>query len=136
MLCEFTVGLSWIVYIGAAFTHEKPTLTNSGWKHFEAGCSYVLRGLIIHKLLPSVWRTCQADTADDLNTLMAAAMDADNADANPAVRQKLRVQKVAELLEGETATVALLQHVLCHAQVPANDVLLQIALAWLHDQHV
>ena len=82
-----------------------------GWKHFEPACSYVLRNLLIHRLLVSIWTTCQSESADVMAQLFAAAMDADAADANPALRQRLRARKVAELLESEHAVVSWLHAV-------------------------
>ena len=41
--------------------------------------------------------------------LMESAMDADDADANPALRQRIRARKVADLLESDGAVAPKLQ---------------------------
>ena len=67
--------------------------------------AFALRGLLVHRLWPHVWRTCQTDAAD-IKELLMAAMDADAADANPALQQKIRVKKVSEMLEAEDAVAS------------------------------
>ena len=56
----------------------------------------------IHKILLRIWHTCQTDVADNTEMLMAA-MDADAADANPSLRQKIRARKVTDMLESADA---------------------------------
>lgn len=73
------------------------------WKHFGGACEFVVRGLSIHNMLPKLWQFCLSSKAEELSKLDLQAMDEDSPDINPATRQKIRMTKVAELLEEENA---------------------------------
>ena len=79
------------------------------WKGFDEACSWVARGLLLKGLLRTIWRLCKSDAADQAENLLA--LDEDNPDVNPSLRQQVRVAKVMELLSEEDSTVAaLMQH--------------------------
>ena len=73
------------------------------WKHFAGAIQYAVRGLSIHRLLPQIWKFCLAFKAEELSKVELQNMDEDAPDVNPATRQKIRMTKVAELLESEDA---------------------------------
>lgn len=82
--------------LGACFSRlfECPLLYR--WKAVTPACIYTLRGLTFRKLLVYVWQaTMSADFDQDFDKMP----DIDDADVSPALRQKIRMGKVLDLLQ-------------------------------------
>lgn len=75
------------------------------WKHFDPAVHFTLRNLIIHELLMVVWEATMNKSFDDGSQDMAAYIDADSADMAPAMKQKIRMGKVWQLLSEEGIVV-------------------------------
>ena len=83
------------------------------WKNFDEACTWVARGMVIRGLLKQVWGLCKQDAADSLDDLVALqAMDEDNPDMNPSLRQQVRVAKVMGLLSEPDAAARCLKTLL------------------------
>ena len=95
-----------------------------GWKHWPNAVAFGLRGLLVHRLWLHIWATCQTDMADNAELLLGA-MDADAADANPALLQKIRARKVADMLEAEDATAGLQSFVIFLVQGPVTVLIFE-----------
>lgn len=73
------------------------------WKHFDPATHFTLRNLLIHGLLRFVWEASMSSMFDE-GVDLTEYIDEDSADLNPAMRQKVRMSKVWQLL-GETDTI-------------------------------
>ena len=79
------------------------------WKGFDEACAYVARGMVIRKLLRTIWTlSCKADRAGHSDAFaeqaQAQQLDEDHADACPSIKQQIRVSKVMQLLAEDDAT--------------------------------
>ena len=72
------------------------------WKHWEPASWYTTRGLLVHGLLPVLWKMARLETADSVDEL--AALDPDSADMSPALVQQIRSAKVERMLCDPGAT--------------------------------
>ena len=68
------------------------------WKHFDPAVQFCLRNTIIHGLLSVAWEATMNKAFDDGAVDMSTLIDADAADLPPAVKQKIRMGKVWNLL--------------------------------------
>jgi len=86
------------------------------WKHFDPAVQFTLRNLVIHGLLIMVWEATMNKSFDDGDIDLAAYIDADSADMAPAMKQKIRMGKVWQLLSEEDIIVtgAMLSHEMNH----------------------
>ncbi|CAE7274512.1 unnamed protein product [Symbiodinium sp. CCMP2592] len=83
------------------------------WKNFDEACTFVARGMVIRGLLKHIWGLCKQDAADSLEDLVALqALDEDNPDMNPSLRQQIRVAKVMGLLSEPDAAARFLKTLL------------------------
>ncbi|CAE7874586.1 unnamed protein product, partial [Symbiodinium necroappetens] len=83
------------------------------WKNFDEACTWVARGMVIRGLLKQIWGLCKQDAADNLEDLVSLqAMDEDNPDMNPSLRQQVRVAKVMGLLSEPDAAARFLKTLL------------------------
>ncbi|CAK9110389.1 HMG box domain-containing protein [Durusdinium trenchii] len=70
------------------------------WKHFEPAAEYVLRCLLLHGVLVSAWAHVCEPGDKEVNL---QAVDEDNPDISPAMRQAVRVNKVLAMLTSPDA---------------------------------
>ena len=68
------------------------------WKFWDEAVQYCLRNLACHRLLIYVWQACMTDKCDESFGNMDVAMDEDCPDVSPALRQRIRMNKVMHLL--------------------------------------
>lgn len=73
------------------------------WKHFEPAAEYVLRCLLLHGVLVSAWAHVCEPGDKEVNL---QAVDEDNPDISPAMRQAVRVNKVLAMLTSPDAIAA------------------------------
>ena len=68
------------------------------WKHFDPAAQFTLRNLLIHQILMVVWEATMNKVFDEGAIDLAAFVDADSADLAPAMKQKIRMGKVWQML--------------------------------------
>ena len=76
------------------------------WKHFDPAVAFTLRNLVIHGLLRVVWEATMNKALDDDMIDLSTIIDADAADMAPAMKQKVRMGKVWQLLGEDGILVA------------------------------
>ena len=74
------------------------------WKFVQPASEFCLRGLLVHALLPHVWRCSLSDQSDPV--ALPVGLDEDDPDLSTAERQKVRATKVLQLLEDDNAVAA------------------------------
>ena len=70
------------------------------WKHWEPAAEFAARGMAVHGLLATIWRCCMSEAADQADNI---TIDEDDADGNPAAKQKVRMSKVQKMLDDHDA---------------------------------
>ena len=75
------------------------------WKGFEAAAEFAARGVGVHGLLLSLWRSCRSDVGD-ITYDNTELLDEDSPDSNPAYKQQVRMSKVQLLLADSVSSVA------------------------------
>ena len=68
------------------------------WKHFDPAVQFTLRNLLIHQVLMVVWEATMNKVFDEGAIDLASFVDADSADLAPAMKQKIRMGKVWQML--------------------------------------
>ena len=83
--------------LNALFSNLFPCPLLYRWKNFDEACAWVARGMLIQGLLRVVWALCKQESADN-EFMELQALDEDNPDMNPSLRQQVRVAKVMSML--------------------------------------
>ena len=96
------------------------------WKGFDEAAEFVTRGLMIKGLLRHIWKQCQQESSDFISELLEAqAMDEDCPEANPSVRQQIRMRKVMQLLAEPDALATWTQCAAFEVKSPDGEIYLR-----------
>lgn len=70
------------------------------WKHWDSAAEYTLRNLMIHGLLCYIWERCVQNTDQETayQDQEDNMPDEDSPDVAPAVKQRIRMNKVLRML--------------------------------------
>ena len=59
--------------------------------------------MAIHRLLPPLWSWCRSEKGDGISPEDLQLWDEDAADADPALKQKIRMSKVQQMVNEESS---------------------------------